>query len=101
MSNSGRADLTGRLLLMAPIGDTFARTGGVQFDFPPDVVFRALSEGLQGIKGVKALDSNTTARHVSVATAVSAWSWGERVTVSVTEAAPGKSAMNIASATKT
>lgn len=66
------------------------------------MVFKALTEALSsGLKGFKDPDVNSLARHVTVSTSVSAWSWGERVTISVTDAGPGKSAMSISSATKT
>jgi hypothetical protein len=42
-------------LPMVPVGDTFARTGAVQFDFPPDVVFRALTEALPQANGFEGI----------------------------------------------
>lgn len=81
--------------------DTFDRTGAVEFDFPAAVVFRAVAEAVPKLKGFKVGDTNPTARHLSVATKASMFSWGEKVTVSVSEVAAQRAAMRIASGAKT
>lgn len=81
--------------------DTFDRTGTVEFPFPAPVVFRALEEAVGGLKGMEIQDSNRLAGHISLKTGASAFSWGEKVTVSVLESGPARSRVQIASAAKT
>ena len=83
------------------IFDTFDRTGSVEFPFAPDVVFRALEAAVGGIQGMKIAEANAVAGHLFVKTSASAFSWGEKVSVSVFEAGPDRSRVQIGSATKT
>jgi hypothetical protein len=81
--------------------DTFDRTGTVEFPFASPVVFRAVEVAVPKLKGMKVAESNALAGHLYIKTGASAFSWGEKVQVSVLDAGPGRSRMQIASAGKT
>jgi hypothetical protein len=81
--------------------DTFDRTGAVEFAFARPVVFRALEVAVPKLKGMKVAESNAVAGHLFITTGASAFSWGEKVQVSVLDAGPERSRMQIASAGKT
>jgi hypothetical protein len=81
--------------------DTFDRTAAVEFPFPAAVVLRAVDQAVRTIPGMHVQDSNELARHIYLKTDLSAFSWGEKVTVSVHEAEQGRSRLQIASAAKT
>ena len=85
---------------MGMFGDTFDRTGGVEFPFPAPVVFRALESAVDYLR-MKVIESSPMARHLSLKTGASALSWGERVSVSVLEIGPTRSRVEISSAAKT
>jgi hypothetical protein len=84
-----------------PTFDTFDRTGAVEFPFPTVVVFRALETAVPTLKGMKIAESNQIAGHLFIKTGASAWSWGEKVQLSVLDAGPGRSRLQIASGGKT
>jgi hypothetical protein len=81
--------------------DTFDRTGAVEFPFPPSVVFRAVETAVGELRNMTIAESNPLAGHLFVKTSASAFSWGEKVSVSVLEAGPGRSRVQIGSAAKT
>lgn len=84
-----------------PTFDTFDRTGAVEFPFAAPVVFRAVEQAIGTLTGMKVQESNKLAGHIYLKTGVSAFSWGEKVTVSVLESGRGRSRVQIASAAKT
>lgn len=81
--------------------DTFDRTGAVEFPFSSEVVFRAATEAVRRLRGMDIVEENKLAKHLSIRTSMSAFSWGEKVSLSVQDAAPGKSRMAIQSGAKT
>lgn len=81
--------------------DTFDRTGAVEFPFARDVVMRSVERAGGECKGMKVGEVDKLAGHVTISTGASAFSWGERVTVSVLEVDPRRSRVQIGSATKT
>lgn len=81
--------------------DTFDRTGSVEFPYTASVVFRAVVSAVQSLPGMQVHESNDLARQIFVKTGVTAFSWGERVTISVLESGPERSRLQIASAAKT
>jgi hypothetical protein len=83
------------------IFDTFDRTGAVESPFTPEVVFRAVEAAVRGTSGMSIEEANPLAGHLSVKTSVSAFSWGEKVLVSVLDAGSGRSRVQIGSAAKT
>ena len=81
--------------------DTFDRTGAVEVNFPAAVVFRAASEAGPRLKA-SSLPMSIPPRATSACqTKASAFSWGEKVTVSISELAPRRATLRIASAGKT
>jgi hypothetical protein len=83
------------------IFDTFDRTGSVELPFRTDVVFRALEEAVGNLEGMRIADANAIAGHLFVKTSASAFSWGEKVSISVFEAGPTRSRVQVDSAAKT
>jgi hypothetical protein len=81
--------------------DTFDRTGAAEFPFPRKVVFRALCEAVPLMPGMKIERCDDLACRLDVSTGVSAWSWGEKVTVAVSSAGDQSASLSIQSAVKT
>ena len=81
--------------------DTFDRTGSVEFPFAQPVVLRAVETAASGIHGMKVDAVNSLAGHITIKTGVSAMSWGEKVTVSVSEVTGSRSRLAVASGAKT
>jgi hypothetical protein len=81
--------------------DAFDHTGVAEFSFAVPVVFRAAEQAARQIKGMEVTESNPIAGHLLISTRASALSWGERVSLSVLEAGPGRSRLQIGSAAKT
>jgi hypothetical protein len=81
--------------------DTFDRTGSVEFPFPTDIVFRAVETAVGNLPGMEVDEASPLAGHLSVKTSMSAFSWGEKVAISVLEAGPSRSRVQIGSAAKT
>jgi len=81
--------------------DTFDRTGVAEFPFPKDVVFRALCEAIPLIKGMKIDRKDELGSRADISAAMSAFSWGEKVSVAVTSAGPGSSTVGVSSGAKT
>ena len=80
---------------------TFDRSGGAEFPFSRDVVFRAVSEAVGGISGIQVEHSDPLAGRLSIKTGMSAFSWGERVTVTVAANGGRAAQVQIGSAPKT
>jgi hypothetical protein len=83
------------------IFDTFDRTGVAEFQFPREVVFKAVEQAVQVVKGMKISDSSSTAGFLHIKAGVSAMSWGETVKVSVISSGPWLAQVQVASAGKT
>lgn len=81
--------------------DTFDRTGVAEFPFAKDVVFRAVCEAIPRIRGMKIDRKDDLASRLDISAEMSAFSWGERVSVAVTSAGPNSSTVGIASGAKT
>lgn len=81
--------------------DTFDRTGAAEFDFPKEVVFRAIREAVIATKGMKLQEASTAGSFLTVKTGASAMSWGENIKISVTSPGGWKSQVSVASAGKT
>ena len=81
--------------------DTFDRTGEAEFDFPKKVVFRALSEALKCLRGMDIENRDDLASRLDIKTGVSAFSWGERVSVSVIEKSQNTAVISVRSGAKT
>ena len=78
-------------------------TSVVEFDFPTDVVFRALTEAVPAIKGFRILDQNTTARprYLTVATSPQIGQLGERASVSIIDVGPSTSGLSVSASSYT
>lgn len=81
--------------------DTFDRTGTAEFPFSKAVVFRALSEAVPSIAGMKVERQDDLATRLDVSVGMSAFSWGEKVSISVTSTGPKSSVIGVASGAKT
>jgi hypothetical protein len=88
---------------VAPAPAQSPEPDAVEFDFPAEVVFRAAAEGIPTLSGFEVESANPIARprRLGVATKASLRSWGEKVTVLVTEVTPTSASMSIESAAKT
>lgn len=64
--------------------DTFDRTGNAEFPFPKLVVFRALCVAIEEIWGMSIENRDDLGSHLDLKAGMSAFSWGERISVSVT-----------------
>jgi len=81
--------------------DTFDRTGGAEFPFPKIVVFRALCEAVKGIRGMTLESRDEMTSRVELKTGVSAFSWGEKISVTVTSSGPDAAIISVGSGAKT
>jgi hypothetical protein len=63
--------------------DTFDRTGSAEFPFNKQIVFRAVCEAVDQIGGMSVERRDDLSTRLDIKTGVSAFSWGERVSVSV------------------
>ena len=81
--------------------DTFDRTGTAEFPFPKHVVFRALCEAIPSLGGMKIDRKDELAARLDVSVGMSAFSWGEKVSVAVTSAGTNSSTVGVASGAKT
>jgi hypothetical protein len=81
--------------------DTFDRTGAAEFPFHRQVVFRALCEAVPAIPGMKIERQDELAARLDVSVGMSAFSWGERVAISVTSTGPSSSSVGVASGANT
>jgi hypothetical protein len=81
--------------------DTFDRTGNAEFPFPKAVVFRALSVAVQNIRGMEVESKDAMACRIELKTGISAFSWGERVSISVGSSGDDSSVVSIGSGAKT
>lgn len=81
--------------------DTFDRTGNAEFPFPKQVVFRALCDAIEELKGMEIEIQDVLASRVEVKTGMSAFSWGERVSVSVVENGENGAVVSVQSGAKT
>lgn len=81
--------------------DTFDRTGNAEFPFPKEVVFRAVHTAVSGLGGMAIESYDTLASRVDVKTGMSAFSWGERVSINVTANGSNAAIVSVQSAAKT
>jgi len=81
--------------------DTFDRTGTAEFPFAKPVVFRALCEAVPSIAGMKVERKDELASRLDVSVGMSAFSWGEKVSIGVTSTGPNASTVGVASGAKT
>lgn len=81
--------------------DTFDRTGNAEFPFPKEVVFRAVYTAVSALPGMSIASYDQLASHLDVNTGMSAFSWGERVSISVTANVPNASVVSVQSGAKT
>jgi hypothetical protein len=81
--------------------DTFDRTGSAEFPFPKQVVFRALCAAVNEIGGLNIENRDDLASRLDIKTGVSAFSWGEKVSVSVTANGSDLAAVSVQSGAKT
>lgn len=81
--------------------DTFDRTGNAEFPFPKQVVFRAVATAVEGLSGMNIESRDELACRVDVKTGMSAFSWGEKVSIVVTGNGPSAAIVSVQSAAKT
>ncbi|WP_084600619.1 SHOCT domain-containing protein [Aromatoleum toluclasticum] len=81
--------------------DTFDRTGNAEFPFPKQVVFHAVCAAVEGLKGMEIDNRDELASRVDVKTGMSAFSWGEKVSISVTGNGGSGATISVQSAAKT
>lgn len=81
--------------------DTFDRTGEAEFPFPKKVVFRALVNAVTTLRGMDIENKDELATRLDIKTGMSAFSWGEKVAVSVSEKSPSTATISVQSGAKT
>lgn len=81
--------------------DTFDRTGNAEFPFHKKVVFRAVCESVQRIRGMDITNQDDLASRLDVKTGASAFSWGEKVSITVTGNGEESAVVSIQSGVKT
>lgn len=81
--------------------DTFDRSGNAEFPFPRQVVFRAVATAVEGLSGMNIEGRDELACRVDVKTGMSAFSWGEKVSIVVTGNGPSAAIVSVQSAAKT
>ena len=81
--------------------DTFDRTGNAEFSFHKQVVFRALCMAVEELDGMTIDSRDDLASRLDVKTGMSLFSWGERVTISVTGSGENSAVVSIQSGAKT
>jgi hypothetical protein len=81
--------------------DTFDRTGSAEFPFPKQVVFRALCEAVPLVPGVKIEGRDELACRLDLSTGMSAFSWGEKISVSASGSGDQSAVVSVQSAAKT
>ncbi len=81
--------------------DTFDRSGNAEFPFPKQVVFRALCDAVSGLKSMQIETRDELASRLDIKTQLSAFSWGERISVSVSSNGEQASIISVQSAAKT
>ena len=81
--------------------DTFDRSGNAEFPFPKQVVFRAVAAAVEGLSGMNIESRDELACRVDVKTGMSAFSWGEKVSIVVTGNGPSAAIVSVQSGAKT
>ncbi|WP_204339998.1 MULTISPECIES: SHOCT domain-containing protein [Rhizobium] len=81
--------------------DTFDRNGNAEFPFPKAVVFRAVCQAVKELQGFTAENVDELTARIELKTGMSAFSWGEKITVSVVSSGPGASTISVGSGAKT
>lgn len=81
--------------------DTFDRNGNAEFPFPKSVVYRAVCEAVRSIRGMTVERQDDLTSRIEIKTGMSAMSWGEKITISVSNAGQTASVVAIGSGAKT
>lgn len=81
--------------------DTFDRTGNAEYPFPKQVVFRAVTTAIEGLGGMSIESRDELACRLDIKTGMSAFSWGEKVSIVVTGNSPSAAIVSVQSAAKT
>lgn len=75
--------------------------GGITVDYSKEQVLTAIEMAIPGMNGMRLERVDRIAGHVVVKTGVSLFSWGENISLSVSEIAPRKTRISILSSPKT
>lgn len=81
--------------------DTFDRTGKAEFPFPKQLVFRAVCMAVEELKGMTIDNRDDLASLLNVKTGISAFSWGEKLTIAVAGSGANAAVVSVQSAAKT
>lgn len=81
--------------------DTFDRTGNAEFQFHKQIVFRAVCAAVEGLKGMNIENRDELACRLDVKTGISAFSWGEKVSISITGNGADSAVVSVQSGAKT
>lgn len=81
--------------------DTFDRTGNAELPFHKQVVFRAVCSAVEGLKGMNIEYRDELACRLDVKTGMSAFSWGEKVSISITGNGADAAVVSVQSGAKT
>jgi len=78
----------------------FSRSGSAEFSYPQEVVFRAVQQAIDFVKGASIDRVDAEQGVIEVKVGMSAWSWGENVSLSVVSAGPRSAQVQITSSAK-
>jgi len=81
--------------------DTFDRTGNAEFPFRKEILFRAVCAAVEGLKGMSVENRDELASRLDIKTGMSAFSWGEKVSISITGNGADAAVVSVQSAAKT
>jgi hypothetical protein len=81
--------------------DTFDRSGNAEFPFNKQVVFRAVCAAVKEIRGMDIENENELASRLDIKSGMSAFSWGEKISISVTGNGANSSVVSVQSGAKT
>lgn len=81
--------------------DTFDRNGNAEFPFSKAVVFRAVCQAVKELSGVTSENADELTSRIELKTGMSAFSWGEKVTITVLSSGTNGAVVQVASGAKT
>lgn len=67
---------------------------------PATTVFSAAAQAVQSLPGWKALEVNQAGWYITASVSFNFWSYGENITINVTEPTPGQPSVNVFSSSK-
>lgn len=70
------------------------------YAYPAAAVFNAAAQAVQNLPGWKVKEVNQPGWYITASVSFNFWSYGENITIQITEPAPGQPSMNVFSSSK-